>query len=93
MSIEDIRMYNEKFKIVKILNRDGTEKEDDVSQKRIGRVVKMKNFYPGDRAFMECIFPSFMKSIITSEVQSFKYDASGLRFTTTNSIYILERVI
>ena len=59
------------YKIVAIKDRYGDDKKDRDAVARIGRVMSIKDTNDieiGKRLYIECVYPSYFKSIITSNV-------------------------
>ena len=84
------------YKITKITDIDGKEKSDYDSKNRMGRIylIDPELVQTNTSAFIECIHPSWFKSVITSHVKSILIytDFALFVITTENSIYTFERI-
>ena len=84
------------YKITKITDIDGKEKSDYDSKNRMGRIylIDPELVRTDTSAFIECIYPSWFKSVITSHVKSILIHPYFTLFviTTENSIYTFERI-
>lgn len=85
------------YKITKITDIDGKEKSDYDSKNRMGRIylIDPELVRTDTSAFIECIYPSWFKSVITSHVKSMILihpDFTLFVITTENSIYTFERI-
>lgn len=84
------------YKITKITDIDGKEKSDYDSKNRMGRIylIDPELVQTDTSAFIECIHPSWFKSVITSHVKSILIypDFALFVITTENSIYTFERI-
>ena len=84
------------YKIKKITDTNGKEKTDYNSKNRIGRifVIDPELIIIDTSAFVECIYPSWFKSIYTSYVKSILVypDFTYFAMTTENSVYLFERI-
>ena len=86
------------FKVVDVLDLEGNRKRSEDSLDRIGRVVKLSedDIKIGERLFVECIQPGFMKSFITTEVSCYSpvgwnsIIENGLLIVTQNSAYLFQ---
>lgn len=75
-----------------ITDRDGNAKEGKTVTDRIGRIIKLDEtqIHYGEPLLMECVYPGFHKSLITSPVSiTMRFDKI-LFIVTRNSIYMLE---
>ena len=80
------------YKITMITDRDGNAKEGKTVTDRIGRIIKLDEtqIHYGEPLLMECVYPGFHKSLITSPVSiTMRFDKI-LFIVTRNSIYMLE---
>lgn len=61
------------FKVIDVLDLDKNKKTDADSLDRVGRIVKLSEdeIKIGERLFVECIQPGFMKSFFTSPVVAY----------------------
>lgn len=86
------------FKLYKIEDKRYREKKDTYARDRVGRVFDIHMDYikrsVGYSIFLECVKPSYLKSVITSKVISYCIgkDLDYIRIYTKNSIYYFERV-
>ena len=75
-----------------ITDKDGNAKEGKTVTDRIGRIIKLDEtqIHYGEPLLMECVYPGFHKSLITSPVSiTMRFDKI-LFIVTRNSIYMLE---
>ena len=79
------------YKLVMITDLDGKEKTETEAVNRLGRILDLNiiDIHVGERCFMTCVDPGYMKSIITSNVQNVVQADDGLIITTEHSIYLL----
>lgn len=82
------------YKLVKITDLNGKDKEDADAKGRIGRVFNfnkggLKNIAKEKRLYMECYEPGFYKSVITSLVKDVIIADDGFIVKTENSMYFL----
>lgn len=79
------------YKLVAVTDLLGENKTDDESVNRIGRIFEVNGgkIEYDKSLFMSCVYPGFLKSVITSHVKGLTRANDGLIITTENSIYFL----
>ena len=83
------------YRIIKIEDRDGNEKLDDIdAMSRVGRIIdeNKSTISVGNRGFFWCIYPGYSKSILTSKIIRTKWHRNTLTIITENSKYYLSKI-
>ena len=80
------------YKITMITDTEGNAKDGKAITDRIGRIIKLDEtqIHYGKPLLMECVYPGFHKSLITSPVSTTMRFDKILFIATRNSIYMLE---
>ena len=79
--------------ISKITDLNGVVKTSKDAKSRVNRIVKIffDEIKINNPMFMECFYPGYDKSIITSRVKSYRIGSNDLTITTENSVYYLQK--
>ena len=85
------------YKLYKVEDKNGNDKTDEASLNRIGRIFDftIEDLLSSEnrRVYLECVYPSFLKSLITSHVTAVESDKSSstVKLHTENSVYYFKR--
>lgn len=79
--------------IKRITDLNGVDKTDQKAKNRLNRVIKLSfdDIVINSPLFIECVYPGYHKSLITSKVKSYTIGNNELTITTANSIYHMEK--
>ena len=83
------------YKIVKITDRQGNDKlYDSEAVSRIGRVIDdiQSSIAVGGRGIFFCVWPTTLKTLITTKVKSISTDGTIMIIETLNSFYYLKKI-
>lgn len=82
------------YKIIEITDRYGNEKPDDYKRKERVFSIDIGNIKTDESAFLECVKPSWLKSVVTSDVECVLESPDGeyMILTTRNSVYTFEKL-
>ena len=78
------------YRVDAITDLNNNPKTDPIATSRLGRIVQFDEPVAiGKPLFMECVFPGFLKSMITTPVEYSVSDGRDLVVVTKNSKYYL----
>ena len=84
-------MGDKVFIITKITNKFGADDPD--KQDWVGIIVKIDHtLYLGMAVFMNCLYPGFGNSILTTRLRTWNEYPGGIRIVTMDCIYWLEEI-
>ena len=79
------------YRLYKVGDKNGKDKTDKASLNRIGRVFDFTVDYllsaENSSVYLECVYPSFLKSLVTSHVVAVESNKEIVKLYTENSIY------
>lgn len=85
------------YKLYKVEDKNGDDKTDEASLNRIGRIFDftIEDLLSSENrsVCLECVYPSFLKSLITSHVVAVESDKTSdtVKLHTENSVYYFKR--